>query len=376
MTDSKIRRSETQVYWAAWLIIVGLYLANAVRIRARAELPLLDWNIARHIACTLAPFIVLFLVNNFLLMPRLMMRDRHRQYFIGAALLILLIWGVQCLAFREHLDIREHIPGAMAPPPPPDVPRDRPMHSSIPLPLMLDLISDTLVIGCNLAIALMFRQIEERIVKERFLKTHVENQLAYLREQINPHFYLNMLNNIHGMIEIDQARAQRIVIDMSHLMRYILYDSEQDSVALSQELSFIRNYLSLMRIRYPENRVRIRCTLPTDEEARGITIAPLIFPVFVENAFKYGISYQKESFIDIDIRVDHGEIIFICTNSNHSTNSSRTGSQHSGIGLRNARQRLALIYENRATLNIEETPDVYNVTLSIPAYEVKNANNR
>ena len=127
----------------------------------------------------------------------------------------------------------------------------------VPLPMFLDLVYDILIVGVNLAVALIFQRLDDKLERERMQKREAQNQLAYLKAQINPHFYMNMLNNIHAMIDIDAERAQDMLINMSKLMRYTLYDSSCERIALSSEIAFLNNYLSLMKQRYPDNRVSI-----------------------------------------------------------------------------------------------------------------------
>ena len=218
------------------------------------------------------------------------------------------------------------------------------------MPLMLRLFIDLMVVGANVAIALTLRYASDRIDRERLMKINAENELSALKAQLSPHFYLNMLNNIHGMIEINPAGAQEMVLEMSKLMRYMLYDSTHATA----EIEFIRSYLSIMRRRYPESKVDIEASLPDSADISGMTVPPMLFPVFIENAFKHGISYRRKSYIRIDLRTDGHTILFTITNARH---------------------RLDLIYGSKARLDITSTPDIYNVELSLPAHEPENPRN-
>ena len=206
------------------------------------------------------------------------------------------------------------------------------------------------------------------------MKANAENRLAYLKAQINPHFYMNMLNNIHGMIEIDSERAQSMVLDMSSLMRYMLYDSSRASIRLSEEIAFLNNYLNLMRQRYPESKVKIARNFPTEEAAGSIMLPPLLFLVFIENAFKHGISYKTFSYIDVSIAIEGDRVEFVCLNSRHPETNNIN--ENSGIGLRNIRQRLSLLYGEKANLSMENGEYEYQVRLSIPINHDKDIDNR
>lgn len=363
MISVRKRRLETAIYISLWLLVVTLYLLDIMRVRSYTSLPLLDWTVVGHMVVALLPFLVLFVINNSLLIPRLLLRNRYMPYLCFTAILVLAVWGCQIAHFFIKMSVMEPHGHPRMPFGP------RPI---LPLPLFLDFVYDLLIVGANLAIALIFQRFDDKLEHESLLKTNAENQLAYLKEQINPHFYMNMLNNIHGMIDINPERAQEMLIDMSNLMRYMLYESSRDRIALSREIEFLKNYLSLMRQRFPANRVEIASYLPSESETAGISIPPLLFLVFIENSFKHGISYAKESFVSVRIELSGNAVRFLCLNSLHP-NQNRTEGE--GIGLRNIKQRLKLIYGDNYRLTIESTDVSYSVSLTIPANENQNLNN-
>lgn len=310
------------------------------------------------------PLLALFLINNSILIPKFVLRNRYTMYFSCAALTIAIVWIWQNYIFYDNVHHAPH-PELMHHPKPHGF--DKPM---MPLPVFLDIIFDMLVVGANLAIALMFQHYHDRLEHESLKKANAESELTYLKAQINPHFYMNMLNNIHGMIEIDPEKAQSMVIELSQLMRYMLYDNARHSLLLQQEVDFIKNYINLMRQRYPENKVKITTSLPDDKECRNLEVAPLLFIVFIENAFKHGISYVSASYIDIKLEVKENDIYFNCRNSLRMPNVTESSK---GIGLKNVQQRLKLLYGNRANLDITQTPTEYSVTLIIPSNETKHS---
>lgn len=167
-------------------------------------------------------------------------------YLLSVVVVMFVVWMVQYYDFIHHMQMR-----------PPRVSMRPHPHPLIPLPLLMDFTYSLLVVGCNIAIVLIFQRFEDKIERESLMKTNMESQLAYLKAQINPHFYMNMLNNIHGMIEIAPEKAQAMVIDMSQLMRYMLYDCSKPLISLADEVAFLRNYLRVMRLRYPENKLCI-----------------------------------------------------------------------------------------------------------------------
>ncbi|MDE6587857.1 MAG: histidine kinase [Paramuribaculum sp.] len=350
------RKGEAITYTAMWLTVVALYLVDRINFRTQNNETAVDLHLFARMALTLLPYLCLFLVNNCLLIPRLLLRNRLRTYFVATAATLLLLWAYQFIDFISQM-------ASMMTEQPPVRHRHHPLF---PFPLLVEALYGLLVVGGNIAVALMFQRHRDQLEHERLLKASAQSQLTYLRAQINPHFYMNMLNNIHGMIEIDPEKAQSMVIDMSNLMRYMLYESPLDRLPLAKEAEFIRNYLRLMRLRYPADKVSISATYPSEESMAGVEAPPLIFLVFIENAFKHGISYSAPSAVDIALAVSRGEITFNCRNTIHRQSGEK---QKEGIGLQNVTQRLELIYGHRFRLDAGREGDRYNVTLTIPADE-------
>ena len=169
-------------------------------------------------------------------------------------------------------------------------------------------------------------------------------ELYNLRSQINPHFLLNTLNNIYALTAIDQERAQDAIQQLSKMLRHMLYDNQESSVALSDELQFLENYISLMKIRLSAN---VDVTFTYNVEVPGVRIAPLIFISLIENAFKHGVSPTEQSFVHIEINATDHDINCRIENSNHpKSNQDRSGH---GIGLNQVQRRLDLAYPNRYT---------------------------
>lgn len=169
-------------------------------------------------------------------------------------------------------------------------------------------------------------------------------ELYNLRSQINPHFLLNTLNNIYALTAINQERAQDAIQQLSKMLRHMLYDNQESSVALSDELQFLENYISLMKIRLSAN---VDVTFTHNVEVPGVRIAPLIFISLIENAFKHGISPTEPSFVHIRVFIDKAkrEVTFDIRNSNYpKTEQDRSGH---GIGLQQVERRLQLLYPGK-----------------------------
>ena len=203
---------------------------------------------------------------------------------------------------------------------------------------------------------------DEEMLKE-LEHQRLQSELQYLKYQINPHFFMNTLNNIHALVDIDTGKAKSTIVELSKLMRYVLYEASNKTILLSREVQFLKNYIALMSLRYT-NKVSIQMDFPV--EVPEVQIPPLLFVSFVENAFKHGVSYRSESFIHVLMQLDEGNrLSFRCSNSNNGS----ADEQHHGIGLENIRKRLRLLFGNDYTLSITEEEHKFDVLLIIPLLE-------
>ena len=188
-------------------------------------------------------------------------------------------------------------------------------------------------------------------------------ELSNLRSQINPHFLLNTLNNIYALTAFDQQRAQDAVMQLSKMLRHMLYDNQQDNVKLSEEVTFLENYVNLMKIRLPQTvDVQFRTQLANPDTR----VAPLLFISLVENAFKHGISPTEPCFVHIDMeQPDDGHLFVTIKNSNYpKTENDRSGH---GVGLQQVQRRLDLAYSERYewTHGVSDDGKTYLSTLKI-----------
>lgn len=396
------------IYTILWGMVWLYPVLIALTVAEKTDTAVL-WSNVRHAWVSILPFFVLFLLHR-LPIYILLMRHRIRTYLLSVVGLICVFGAYGYLQLDEP-----QIPKTIKErpiPPRPDGPRDmgpgmdamppddtmvpqprgkeditpsyhephpsapRPESDGIPKPLMLDLVIATLMLGFDMGIALLARYQVEQEKARKMEAVHLRHELNHLKSQVNPHFFMNMLNNIHGMVEMDPAVAQVMIMEMSKLMRYVLYEGAKSRTTLTNEVDFITSYIELMRKRYSGRKVQINLKLP-DSQHESIQVPPLLFISIIENAFKHGISYQNPSFVDISLEVKDRMLELNCTNSvhRHSTKPKNTG----GVGLINLRQRLQLLFGNNYTLSInEQDKDTYHATLAIPCeYEsVAEADNK
>ena len=175
---------------------------------------------------------------------------------------------------------------------------------------------------------------------------------------------MNTLNNIHALVDIDPDQAKDSIVDMSKMMRYLLYESDKEYVTLDNAVIFLKKYLNLMKLRY-NDQVHVLLEVPENTHD-DVAIAPLVFIPFVENAFKHGVAYDKPSTIDIGIEKKDGRLLFRCRNT-----KSHAKHEYGGVGLNNVTKRLELIYGNDYTLDIDDGDQSYDVLLDLPARRAK-----
>jgi len=142
-------------------------------------------------------------------------------------------------------------------------------------------------------------------------KARIDSELAFLKNQISPHFFFNALNNIYGLIAIDSDKAQQAVEKLSGLMRYLIYDSNIDTIELQKEFDFTSKYIELMQQRFSS---KIKIDIEISNNLPEAQIPPLLFIPFIENAFKHGISYREHSFVSIRLTAEDNKVIFECNN--------------------------------------------------------------
>lgn len=220
-----------------------------------------------------------------------------------------------------------------------------------------------LVIALAVALKLNEKWAKWKKVEEQMIAERNESELKNLKNQLNPHFLFNTLNNIYSLIAISPGKAQETVHELSHLLRYVLYDNNEPEVALEKELNFLHNYIELMRLRLNSN-VQLIVDIVKDQEAISrLRIAPLLFISLIENAFKHGVSPSSPCFIKVDISVKDSTINCVVENSYFpKDDNDKSGS---GIGIANLTRRLSILYPERHTFKHGINGDKYFASISI-----------
>ena len=210
-----------------------------------------------------------------------------------------------------------------------------------------------LVIGISTTITGIQRWQKDNQVRKELEKDKITTELSLLKAQINPHFFFNTLNNIYVLTGLDPKVAGEAIHQLSKMMRYLLYDTREGDNMLSQEIAFLNNYISLMRLRLTDV-VKINIDIPA--HLQDMPLAPMIFLPFVENAFKHGVSATQQSYINIII-FQKDKVLDLKVNNSIMNDNSVSLETNNGIGLINTRRRLDLLYPGKYKLEISE-PDV------------------
>lgn len=348
-TGNKQAIGENLLYLLVWSAIILVPVLNS-QMLSELHVNLEEaWVVWRQII----PYLTIFLVHNYLIAARYLPRRRYWKYLFFTLLLIVTVFSLVDL-YEYLLDLR---------PLPDTLHEGRRRASFTNLDIYWNVVFALFMSGTNSAIKLLYQSLRDEQQMQLLTQENLRAEMESLKYQINPHFFMNTLNNIHALIDIDAEAAKSAVIDLSKMMRYVLYDSAQASITLANDIRFLKNYIELMRIRYTES-VRITFDYPPELPA-NVSIPPLLLLVFVENAFKHGVSYNRPSYIRITIGCADERLTTVIANSRAATPDERR--RKGGIGLENVRKRLDLTYgPNGYTLDIRETEECYTVKLVIP----------
>lgn len=360
---SKQTKQETFIYTIVWII---LFLSPLVSLFTNIELTQDSEWVKRSLMDaygSLLVFFIVFLIHNHLLAPILVKQKRITRYLICCVALVTIFQVTQC-AHKPDGRPMSTLNMNETPPPP------KPPHGPPPIDRhdVMFFFCAVLMIGANLGVKYYFLSEEEKKNLAKLKEQSLKQELDYLRYQVNPHFIMNTLNNIHALVDIDPEQAKDSIVDMSRMMRYLLYESDKQYVSMDKTISFIKKYLNLMKLRYTD-QVTVNLNVP-ENCPEDIVAAPLVFVPFVENAFKHGVSYDTPSTIDIDIKRENGRLLFHCHNI-----KSNVKHEYGGVGLNNVTKRLELIYGNDYSLDITDGDDTYDVLLNLPERHPEDFNN-
>lgn len=233
--------------------------------------------------------------------------------------------------------------------------------------LAASFIGELYVVGIVTAIKVTIDWVKFKNKTSELTKANLETELAYLKSQIQPHFFFNTLNNLYSLTLDKSDRAPETVLKLSELMSYVIYDAREKTVLLTKEINHIQNYIDLEKLRYGD---RLDLTLDISGDISGVELPPILFLPFIENCFKHGSKTRASKIpIYIGIEVVNDAIKFNCKNQvseEEDVNKKLMKPKHFGVGLQNTERRLKLRYKDNYELNVTRTAMEYEVELKIP----------
>ncbi|MFB9843355.1 sensor histidine kinase [Mucilaginibacter ginsenosidivorans] len=218
-----------------------------------------------------------------------------------------------------------------------------------------------IVFGLSIAYFFLKEWSKAEKMRSELAAVQLDTEVKFLKSQVNPHFLFNTLNNLFSMA---QGKGNDDLADgiskLSGMMRYMIYESNEESVPLKKEIEYLENCILLNKLRYADDEVRVVFNYP--DQTEGVLIAPMLFIPFVENAFKHGVLIGNTSEIDVSIGVTANQLEFTCANAMYEVKKM---DEKSGIGLENVRRRLELVYPGKHSLEIKNTDGRFLIDLKI-----------
>ena len=286
-------------------------------------------------------YVMAALFISYYILPRFFYKKNYKPFFISLLGVIILV-----VLIEEYLLEQIFFAGTR-----------KALHIAI-IPCLLDVLPIIIIlVGFKFAWDAQQKQSE----LERLNTAVAESRMQFLKSQINPHFLFNNLNNLYAYALEGSPKTPTIILQLSSLLRYMLYDCQAELVPLEKEVKSLRDFIHLQELQI-EDRGDVQFNVSGSTSAWQI--APLILIVFIENCFKHSTSSQtKDIAIDIDLRIDKDQLVMECSNSYSTT--SNTEKLSKSIGLKNVKARLDLLYPNAHQLTIQDDGQIYKVQLGL-----------
>lgn len=285
----------------------------------------------------LVMFFLLFYSNMYVLVPNLLFKNKYIWYCLS----VLAILGALVVFVRFYLIYFENSEMTV---------------DGLNVPLFSTLI--LVLIAASTSIKLFQKWIQDRQLIYELEKSKISTELEQLKNQINPHFLFNMLNNANVLTKKDPEKASQVLMKLSDLLRYQLYDSAREKVLLTSDIRFLEDFLNLEKVR----RDNFDFLISKEGDLNGVQVPPLLFISFVENSVKHNNDSIKPSYVNLYFEIRNNRLFFKCINSKPTLKAVQSSG---GLGLTNIKRRLELIFPETHILTITNKPEYYDVTLTI-----------
>lgn len=282
-------------------------------------------------------------MNMYILVPRFLLKNKLPIYFISVFICILILLLLISLSqFTFHFI--DHSKGLN--------------YASLLFSFTYSILVLGLIIVCSSSFVILKNWIIYNQRISELQATTLNAELQQLKNQINPHFLFNMLNNANIMVKHNPTIASEMLIKLDDLLSYQIEDSAKDKVLLTDDIVFLTDYLELEKSR----RDRFEYTISKEGEVENVKIPPLLFIPFVENAVKHSPENKNISYVNISFRIKEGQLLFLCVNSKPKIPLTK---KEGGLGLMNIKRRLELLYRDNYSLELSETETTYTVNLEL-----------
>lgn len=331
------------LHFSFWCVYMSFFVYQITAFHRReTELP----EAFMQAGVQVAFHMVIAYLNYFVFLPRFLEHKKVGRYLLEFSIPFVLIMFLRVHLQRFLIDGYTH--------------KERYFYSQL---YTVQVVAVTLFIVIFIAMLRFAKDWFEFEAKKKEIENEkLTAELTFLKEQINPHFLFNTLNNLYYLAFTQSPNTTEVIAKLSQMMRYMIYDSNYPLVPLTKEIEYMENYISL-------ERLRLNNTIPIELNVTGDTvparIAPLIFITFLENAFKHGVgTNQPDAWVKVSVAVSNGECMYVVENSKHP-GVRKTVEEKKGIGLQNVQRRLELSYPGNYELNVKDLPDRYRVELKL-----------
>lgn len=283
-------------------------------------------------------------INLFFLVPKLLFKKRFILYFFCLFILVTAKFAVELYC---SYDLARCVPKELT---------------------FTEFSVKSFVSSCTIAFVFLIATAGYRVFKKwvydskqyaALKEATLKEELSNLKNQINPHFLFNTLNNLNTLIDTNTAKASAVVLGLSDVLRFYLYEANKENIILKKDIDILKQVLELEKIR----RDNFQFSINTESNISGVMVPPFIFTNFVENAIKHSVDNNAFSYVHIIFSIENNNIIFECENS---TPIIKSNSNYGGLGLQNIKRRLELLYKNNYQLEMNEVGNKYSVKLEVP----------
>lgn len=328
-------------YILHFLLWIVSFLVITFIIKSRGSF----WNTFAEVSIDGVFYIFIIYFNIYYLFPRYMKSDSLVKYIILLVIAVILITPVKG-ASMYLFNIS-----------------DLESRREVLLNLHYTFLSTFLVAGLSTVGKMLYEWVSFQRERKKLERETLQSELKFLKNQINPHFLFNTLNNIYSLALLKSEATPEVILKLSEILRYMLYECNEQKVKLINEINYIKNYLDLEKLRQKDD---VMIEFKSEGEAGEQSISPMLFTPFLENAFKHGINKViKDACVMVYLKVDDEMLFFSVQNTKPEFEPESITKKQGGIGLANVRKRLELLYPGNYSLEIQNTLSKYTIELSL-----------